>query len=68
MKVFSTFVVFIIFTIVFINADNPDSDWMQYIKDDQSLDKINIPGTHDSGTAKVDYPTFSKTQCLSIKS
>jgi len=68
MKVFSTFVVFINFTIVFINTDNPDSDWMQYIKDDQSLDKINIPGTHDSGTAKVDYPTFSKTQCLSIKS
>lgn len=42
-------------------------NWMKNIPDDFVLSEINIPGTHDSCTAKADFPYFSRCQSLCIK-
>ncbi len=40
--------------------------WMKSLPDDFVLSEINIPGTHDSATKKVDFSYFSKCQNTTI--
>lgn len=54
------------------NSNNPEkfenlNSWMSSLDDDLTLNKINIPGTHDSATQYVQLALFSRCQCLSIK-
>ncbi|MBO5066456.1 MAG: phosphatidylinositol-specific phospholipase C domain-containing protein [Clostridia bacterium] len=42
------------------------NDWMQNIPDSFMICDINLPGTHDSCSKKVQFSYFSKCQCMSI--
>ena len=42
------------------------NSWMKSIPDDFVLSEINLPGTHDSATKKVDFSYFSKCQNTTI--
>lgn len=53
------------------NADEPvpGNSWMSKVDDNLVINNINIPGTHDSGTNKIDDPKYDpefKTQCMYI--
>ncbi|KAG4082823.1 PLC-like phosphodiesterase [Neocallimastix lanati (nom. inval.)] len=67
----SSLFIIISFILLFINvkADNNDRKWMSLLPEDLKLNKLNIPGTHDSGTFRVTtaVSAFAQTQNLSIK-
>ena len=42
------------------------NNWMKNIPDDFVLSEINVPGTHDSCTARVDFSYLSRCQSLCV--
>ena len=40
--------------------------WMTHIPDAYLISEINLPGTHDSCTCRVQFPFFSKCQQTTI--
>lgn len=75
-KKFSAFFFFIFFLFLsqfkvfcFNGKTNPEQahpqNWMNYLPDSALITNINIPGTHDSGTAKVTMCTDGYAKCQS---
>ena len=44
-----------------MNTNKELDMWMSHIKDDITLDRLSIPGTHNSGTLNVEYES-ARTQ------
>ena len=43
------------------------ADWMAGLEDGIRLSAVTLPGTHNSGTAAVDFPFFAKCQVLGVR-
>ena len=41
--------------------------WMSKLKDTDTIDQLNIPGTHDSGTSYLNSANYHHTQDLTIR-
>lgn len=42
-------------------------DWLKFLSDKLYISEINIPGTHDSCTFRVQFPLLSKCQSKTVK-
>ena len=42
-------------------------NWMSTLPDATTIDRMNIPGTHDSGTCYLNSPNYHRTHDLTIK-
>lgn len=42
------------------------NDWMSNLSNSDTIDQLNIPGTHDSGTSYLNSPNYHHTQNLDI--
>ena len=51
-----------------LTASAQRSAWMALLPDDMPVCRVSIPGTHDSGTAGVRFPTrhYARTQTLTL--